>query len=71
MNNQAKKAYSSKAAAKRAMQNKAHYVDEKGTSGVIIFGRIWCEGNFVYAESAYWTQSTLNDFLNNKRKLLD
>jgi hypothetical protein len=69
MNNQAKKAYSSKAAAKRAMKSKAHYIDEKGTSGAIMFGRIWCEDNFVYAESAYWTESTLNDFLNNKRKL--
>ena len=69
MNNQAKKAYSSKAAAKRAMQNKANYLHDGGTSGAITFGRIWCEDNFVYAESAYWTESTLNDFLNNKRKL--
>ena len=70
-NNKAKKAYSSKSAAKRAMKSKAHYIDEKGTSGTIMFGRIWYEDNVLYAESAYWTESTLQDFLNDKRKLYE
>lgn len=69
MNNKAKKAYSSKAAAKRAMIKKADYLHDGGTSGAIPFGRIWYENNFVYAESNYWTKSTLEEFLNSKRKL--
>ena len=67
--NTAKKAYSSKAAAKRAMKRKANYINEQETAGSINFGLIWFEGCNVYASSNYWSESTLEDFLNSKSKL--
>lgn len=69
MNNQAKREYPNKKAARRAMRNKANYLHGGGNSGAITFGRIWCEDEFVYAESAYRTQSTLEDFLHDEREL--
>ena len=64
--NTAKKAYSSKASAKRALKAKAHYLHEDETKGSISFGNLWIEGATLYASSNYWSEATLNDFLNNK-----
>jgi hypothetical protein len=69
MNNKAKKAYKIESAAKNQMENKAHYLHFGGKSGAIPFGRIWREDNVLYAESTYWAESTLEDFLNDECEL--
>jgi hypothetical protein len=67
--NKAKREYKRESAAKDAMIRKAHYLYYGGKSGHIPFGRIWYEDNVLYAESTYWTESTLSDFLNDNREL--
>lgn len=64
--NTVSKTYSSKANAKRALKAKAHYIHEYGTGGPISFGQMWLDGKTLYASSNYWSEATLNDFLNNK-----
>lgn len=70
MNNKASKTYSSKSSAKRAFDRKCKVVHGCGTSGEVNFGRIYYEDNKLHVESSFWTQSTLEDFLNNKRELV-
>lgn len=68
--NKASKVYASKAGAVKAMQRKADYLHAGGKSGSVTFGRLFVEDNILYVQSNYWTQSTLEDFLNGKGKKL-
>lgn len=70
MNNRASKTYLSKSSAKRAFNTKCNVVHNCGTSGEVNFGRIYLEENILYVESCFWTESTLKDFLDNKRELV-
>lgn len=70
MNNVASKIYSTHSNALRAMRNKVNYIHGCEKSGEVNFGRLYVEGETLFAESSYWEASTLQDFLDNKSKLV-
>ena len=70
MNNVASKEYSSKSAAIRAMKNKVNIIHGGGQSGEVSFARLYVKGNTLYAESSYFVESTLQDYIDGAKKTL-
>lgn len=68
--NKASKVYSTKSGALQAMRRKADIIHAGGRSGSVPFARLFVEDNILHVQSNYWTQSTLEDFLNGRKKTL-
>jgi hypothetical protein len=66
----ATKQYATKSSALRAMKKKANYIHGNGQSGDINFGRIYVNGSYLIAESTFWEETSLQDFLDGKRELI-